>query len=873
MLLFPVHVKAQEDFYYIYNNEELIEQFDDYDDAYDYYRDYLDEYPNLIMKKNDDVVHMEYGIVEFKKTKACDLIVEYHSDLRDVDDYFNPCYGVDAAYLSTNSKASEVYFKLSGDLGSTSIDNVILHPFESLNVKPSLYENNNDYLIHKIKTQLDQDYYSFSLTLDNSLDYLDKNKEYYSYDGHYFYDDFYLMIDDYRQDTYEHAINSEAYYNYFQYLPYRSISNYNSEDLEEYFYNTLGINGRLLHYVDYDGDSAADEVNRSQLYGQLNNFLIYQYMYGTNGMMLLSSAINESSYGKNLASFSNNNLYQTAAYETENEKNYSRYDTIDNSIYSHSKYIISSIFSNHLRSDYAGTNYGDKASGINTNYSLDPYYGQRNSATYFELDRKLGARDYNNYAIGIIKDESRVRFYEDAQLDDRRLSITDIKELALIILGEYEDSYKVQIDHSFNDEYLYDFETSVAYVSKDVFDVILNPEKIKENSYKTVHYDFNGGTFHDYQSLDLKYRDDDLVLDIVPSYHLHEFVEYDENYVAQYRKINEIRLNTFDKNNNASNIDLRDWQLIINYEDGQTDMIPVNSDMINSYKQILEQQIINVRYAEENISEQVDYQDDESQVYENILKAIEDKDYDYVKENIHKTNYPLSFSQIRTIDYDLKEKQQRNYVIKDNGEKYNLSISGLDLSLADKNSFSLVDDTYYVIVDNISQDAENKIMNLAAGYGFKKVEGIDISFRFNFQDIELQGPAIVQIALEDKKNDLVYSVYHLTEDGDIIKCRTTQSDNYIQFMIKESGSYEVLSMPSVNEYYIEDQTEDLSYENMGYDNHKINLNLLMIILLALLGIIGIIVYYIFNDKSKKLWKDYKKSLRIAESVQEEKPKN
>ena len=197
----------------------------------------------------------------------------------------------------------------------------------------------------------------------------------------------------------------------------------------------------------------------------------------------------------------------------------------------------------------------------------------------------------------------------------------------------------------------------------------------------------------------------------------------------------------------------------------------------------------------------------------------------------------------------------------------------MDLSLENKNSFSLFDDTYYVVVDDIDVIAKQKIYELASGYGFDKVEGIDIHFRFNYENIELNGPAIIQIALQNKRNDLVYSVYHLSRNGDIVKCRTTQSDNYVQFMIHESGSYLVLSRQSVNEYDIDDKLEDLSYENMGIDNHRININLLAISALTLLGIIGVLTYYVIKDKRKKLWKDFKKSLRIAGSAQEEKPKN
>ncbi|MBR5754220.1 MAG: bacterial Ig-like domain-containing protein, partial [Erysipelotrichaceae bacterium] len=343
-----------------------------------------------------------------------------------------------------------------------------------------------------------------------------------------------------------------------------------------------------------------------------------------------------------------------------------------------------------------------------------------------------------------------------------------------------------------------------------------------------------------------------------------------------YREIESIELNR--KNVSAvglnDDIDLKGLNLKVRYADGETSNIEVDTDMISAYDKIEPgKKDITVNYAGIHTLLEASFDESINKIRDSIFEAIAEKDYDYVRKNIGKVSYPLTFSEIRTIDHDLKDRNGRNYVIKDEDETRNISISGLDLSLPDRKSFSFVEDTYYVIVDDIRKYDEKKITDLASGYGFEPVKGLDISFRFNYQTVELEGPAIVQIAIEDKKNDLIYSVYHLNKDGDIVKCRTTQSDNYIQFMIEESGAYEVLSLPSVNEFDFEDQTEDLSYENMGTDNHRINFSLMFIVTLALLGIIGIIVYYIISNLKRKTWKDFKKSLRTAESVQEEKPKN
>lgn len=871
---FPVN--AQEELYYVSDaNTQLNEEFGSYEEAFDYYTDNLDSYDNLILRKEDSIIQMEYGIVEFKTGNACSITVDYHSQSKNSNDYLNGCYGVDAAYLSTSRKGDLVYFMISADEGYTSIDNVILHPIEEV-TGLSAYSLNDGRLTHNIRTQLKDDFYSYSLSLDDAPSFMEKDQEYYSYDGHYFYTDFRAMIDDYRRHLHDNAVNEEPYYSYFQYLPHRSLTNYTIADGEGYL-DSLGIDQRLRHYTDFNNDNAADEVNRSQLFGQMHSFFIYQNIYGTNALMLLSAAINESSYGKSYLSFVRNNLYATSAYESDIERENNRYDSVDSSIYAHAKYFISSMYSNHLKDSYSGTFFGNKLSGINADYSLDPYYGERNASTYYELDKALGEKDRNDRCLGIITDRQRLRFYRDADMDKLLFAISDVNELSLVILGETEDAYKVSVDASFSDEYIYDFDSSTGYVSKKDFDLILNSDRIEGYELTEIEHDFDGGSFIGHGSLKIKYLHAEDAQRLIPHKDGYEFIGYDDSMTAQYRRIKSIELikGLDNRLEFGQPVDLSGCVLRISYDDSSKD-IPLDSDMISGFDPFTSGvQIVHISYNGVVIDRQIEVSEELSGVRENIAKAIEGGDYDTVKSLLirYGFRYPFSFSQIRTINYELMQKNGRNYVIYDETERYNLSISGLDLSLPDISAFSFIRDTYYVLVRDIDAADEEKIYELAKGYGFEKNEGIDISFRFNYQDIELIGPAIVQLDLKDKKNDLVYTVYHLSEEGDIIKCRTTQSESYIQFLINESGSYLVLSKPSVNKFDFEDQTEDLSYENMGFDNHRTNISLMSMIVLILLGIIGIIVYYIYNDKRKKLWRDFRKSLRTAGCAQEEKPKN
>ena len=123
---------------------------------------------------------------------------------------------------------------------------------------------------------------------------------------------------------------------------------------------------------------------------------------------------------------------------------------------------------------------------------------------------------------------------------------------------------------------------------------------------------------------------------------------------------------------------------------------------------------------------------------EAIRNALEKEDCAFIKENIYDSSYLLSFNEIRKIDHVLRETVERNYVVNDYGVGLDLGISGLDLSLPDLDTFIYVNDTYYVDVEKIKTMDEEKIARLASGYGFVPVLGIDLSFRFNYEDIELE---------------------------------------------------------------------------------------------------------------------------------------
>ncbi len=876
LLMEPLQILGEGDLFTVYDKKEgFSETFESYEAAYAFYTENLENYENLILTHGEEVIVMEYGIVGFRNDAACSLDHEYESISKDETDLVNGCYGSDALYLGTSRDGSKVEFLLSGDRGLIGIDKVVLHPLEDLDERITSYAVRDGKLWHDIRNQWEIDFYAYSLRLDEALPFMKEGRTYYSYDGHYFYDDLKLLADDERNGDHINALNESAYYNYYQYLPHRSYSNFTTEEFERYFYEDLGLNGRLFHYEDLSGDKANDEVNRSQLYGQVDVFTAAEKLFGTNSLLLLSAAVEESSYGKSYDSFAKNRLFSLSAYEDEEDRDEDRYDSIEEGIYSYAKYVVSSRLADHFRGDYKGTFLGDKVSGINCSISADPYYGEKIAALAYRMDETLGLKDKDAYALAIIKDKDRLTFYYDQEMNRRRFVLDDIEELSLIVLEEDEGSYKVRLDHSYNDEYFYDPELSCAYIAKENVALLINEDQIGEEKLHDRHYDLNGGDYHGLHEIDAFSRNDE-TLKIRPKKDACEFMGFDEEGKASYIGISSIELGgrmneTFEA---GGDLDLGTSYLKVRYEDGSERQIPLNTDMILSYdRNSEEKQDLVIGYNGLEIRKPILFSEGLRQSRVRFENAIRDGDHQMIKEDLSLFHYPFTFSQIRNIDYELMNIDKRNYVIEDRTQRFDLSISGLDLSLPDRRSLSFIPDTYYVIVDEISEEDAARIHDLAKGYGFEKTDGLDISFRFNYQSSELLGPAIVQIGVQDKRNDLIYSVYHLNADGDIVKCRTTQSDSYIQFMIRESGPYLVLTLPSANVYEIKDAIEDLSYENMGVDNHRTNFELMAILVMSLMGLIGITLYYIVYNERKRLWRDFRRSLQEAAIVPEEKPRN
>lgn len=883
MMIFSTLDIFGENKYKIYDayNKIVIDTFDNYNQALNFYNNNLDKYENLVLYEDDIVLLMEYGIVEFKTNDECNLNVGYRSLVRNKTTSINGCYGIDALYLGKDG--NDIYFLYAGDYGFTDFESIILHPFDSLDVRISLYRNKENELVHLIKTQLDIDYYANAIKLNKAPSYFKEGVNYYSYDGHYFYEDFMLMSDDYRNNDHQNAVNKDyPYYNYFQYLSFRSLSNYSANETVAYFENDLKINGSVDEYVDNTDDGANDIINKSEYYNHLDAFFIYQNIYGTNALNTLAISMLDSFDGKSIKAYTKHDLFLKNAYDNDKERGSDAFENVEKSIYAFDKYILSGLNGDYESTYYAGSFLGDKLSGYTVYNSFDAYYGEKASSNYYLLDKAMGSKDNNAYCLGIIYDLKNLNFYDDDNLKNLSFTLYDLHNYSLVILKENEKAYKVQID-SKDDNYKYDFENNIAYIDKQDIDLLINEDKMHEHKIEHVHYDFNGGLLNNEKTLDFIRLEDVALPSIRPYKEGSEFAYFNKDNIAQYKEIEKISIYSFPYKEvlKGSYLNLKGAKIKIDYANGTSSIKNINSDMINSFdnSKVGSQEII-VSYCGLKAKMEIYIKDEELAIKDDIdylvAKNIESfkkegtydlKEIEKIKDYLKEVSYRFDFNKLREIDAILYKEyhQYVNFVISDNSQ--DISVSGLCLNIDDdfinkKYLNGLIKNTFYIRIKKIDKNSYNLLKAYGQAYGFECIYAFKPSFYMNMQKMMTDNEMIYTIKLKKEDRNSTYTVYALDNNGDVVKCKTYWSGDSITFISDKQGPFMIYKKDSFNTYYFDIPKENINYYNNDPDIQNLFVVFISYMIVFLFGLINIIYHYLMEYKINKYRMKFKKVINI-----------
>lgn len=894
----------------ITDNEAItLKTFKTYASARTSFERAIGEYDNVLVVRNGQVIQAQYAVVKVHGSSACDQNVEFKNDLDNSSNYTNGCYGADAAYLDTSADGSQIKFKISGTVGWANRSDLTIVPIEFLPTRLSTYVVKEGNLYHQIKQSFESDFYSAMIDLGPAPEYLENDVEYYSYDGHYFYNPNQLkeMLDDYKDGRFNQSVNFETpYYNYYQYVSHRTLTNVTQEEVQLYFEDTLQISGPIDSYLDLDKDSANDTLTQSQFYNQQGSFYQYQYQYGANALMMLALSMNETAFGRSSLSFTRNNLFGHAAYDSDVERNASRYFSVHSSIYSHAKYYISGSYSNPLRFQFHGGFFGNKASGMNVSYASDPYWGEKAAQYYLKIDEIFGFKDYNSVTLGIKTSTDNVEVYYQPNGDSKVLYTTGVlPDFAFVIIDEIVNEngrwYKVQSEATYDEQgtvdisHYYDYENYVGYVRQGDIQVVLNEELIKESELVTVSFDANGGSFQDGSSqIQYKIEKGRVAAIEVPTKENFLFtgwdkplnkLDSDESYSAQYKAVDRIELLSIPKTGYEYNdrIDLANGIIRVYFEDQSTKDVEMTSSMVSGYDfKVDGDQEVTVAYAGKSITYPItvsqELDDIRQQLQKEIISIIEelgnldrldDEQAERVldlKVRMDEAMIPyLTQAQLRILDklIYMAIDHRIYYVIYEN--KLEASVSGLSLAIPLGDSLDKwLNDTYKVVVrSTVKRNSMNQVKDVARGSGYQVHDGLTLTLEKNLQAIELENPILISIKKpKDSTVNQLFTVF-MVRDGEVVKCYTKQTNDYIQFMASSTGEFVVVSRNTTNDYLIENVVENVRVDNRDIDLPLIG-SILLVIVLVVVGFLMVSDYQWRHFKKKK--KDKK---RLQEELEEE----
>lgn len=266
---------------------------------------------------------------------------------------------------------------------------------------PSCYLVKNGYLYHYItKNMTSSTVTGSSLRVGPAPDYLKEGKDYYSYDGIYFYEGNTIeeglnkLISDLKNNVSANAVNKDnPYYNYYKYIPFRTRTNYTSTELNEFINANTSANSKLRG---------------------LGEVLIEcQNKYGVNALLTLAVAINESSWGASYYAQNYNNLFGIGAVDFAPDGAY-QFQTPGDSVREFAKNFISSGYSNPDDYRYYGGYLGDKSLGANVKYASDPFWGEKAAQHVFTAELNMSnwnlndLKDYNGYQLAIYTGANQV---------------------------------------------------------------------------------------------------------------------------------------------------------------------------------------------------------------------------------------------------------------------------------------------------------------------------------------------------------------------------------------------------------------------------------------------------------------------------------
>lgn len=452
------------------------------------------ENDNLVIIESDVIVDAKYAVIDYEIAYPTEDTQFRYMDVY-VDSTSNNTNGYyirsgtpdDAVMIDVDYQNKRVKIKVAGLTGWMN------RYYRNYNVKafdivplvwaktPQYYQVTEDKLIHYFPVNVygTRDRETYSLTIDRKPTMLNPGI-YYSYDGHYFYSSMKEMIDDYRNENYEHAVNKgESYYNYYQYLSFRTKTTYNSDNINQY------LEKRKL------SDSSKMLLTGSYFIDAQNN-------YGVNAILMMAIGMNESGRGESNLAKTKNNLFGLNAVDANPNEAANFFSSIEDCIHTYAYSYLSYGYLQPGDYRFKGANLGNKMEGLNYKYASDPFWAEKAASYYYDLDKMFGFQDYNAYQIAVLNNNYNDTVYAKKIPDGDNIFgdatfmypyqyrvqdsvVVVLEEVKGPVVNDSDTWYKIQSDPTLdenlnyignsqnNPRTLYNWDTSYVYVPAGYF--------------------------------------------------------------------------------------------------------------------------------------------------------------------------------------------------------------------------------------------------------------------------------------------------------------------------------------------------------------------------------------------------------------------
>ncbi|WP_158231975.1 MULTISPECIES: glucosaminidase domain-containing protein [unclassified Sporosarcina] len=331
---------------------------------------------NQVVLFQNKIVHMPKGFISTVAYGGSSLTILYANENLTRQETYVPA---DTELVYVDSTETSVKVELAGRNFYIKPQNATMLPSQTVTDRTH-YKVVNGSLYHSIYSHKTKTFASYEMGA--APNFMQEGIRYYSTDGSHFHNETGDLIGTAHQ--------------YFQYLPMRSMTRYTAEELDAYIMKLL----RSLEKSYPNSTIYKDATTRSKLIGLGTELKRIERESHVNAMHILALAQHESQYGLSKRALDNNNLF--GLYVTDDDPSNQVFASVSENI---QELVDSFLNRNYLPPNAAyanGTNFGNKAVGINVKYASDPYWGSKIAGHLYRMDRSMGGKEMaNQLKIGL----------------------------------------------------------------------------------------------------------------------------------------------------------------------------------------------------------------------------------------------------------------------------------------------------------------------------------------------------------------------------------------------------------------------------------------------------------------------------------------